>query len=74
MLPAIFCGFIVGSVRAGPLPNGQCSADDVTCELAGDNLLFIVNGVSGAEECRESLTAESGCAASKNPAEIPTTI
>ena len=59
MLAISSCPFtVVGSVT-GPLPNGQCSADSVTCQLAGDNLVGIVNGVSGAGECRESLTAES---------------
>ena len=36
------------------LPNGQCSAEDLVCELRDDNLLGIINGVASLTECLET--------------------
>ena len=42
---------IIGTVAV--LPNGLCSAENVTCEIANDNLVGIVDGASNATECRD---------------------
>ena len=36
------------------LPNGQCSAQDVVCEVQDDNLVGIISGVANLAECLET--------------------
>ena len=35
------------------LPNGQCLATNMSCELESNNVIGIINGVANAEECSQ---------------------
>ena len=51
------------------LPNGLCSGEDVTCEIANDNLVGIVDGASNVIECRD--ISENGFYTYFGPAGFP---
>ena len=36
------------------LPNGQCSAEDLVCEVQDNNLVGIISGVANLAECLET--------------------
>ena len=41
----------LSSVALSVLPNGECSADNMTCKLEDNNVIGIINGVASVEEC-----------------------
>ena len=43
----------LSSVALSVLPNGECSADNMTCKLEDNNVIGIINGVASAEECSQ---------------------
>ena len=47
-------------VTFGVLPNGECSAEEMVCELDNSNVIGIINGVANAEECNQQCLDNSG--------------
>ena len=43
------------------LPNGQCSATNMSCELESNNVIGIINGVANAEECNQQCLDAGFC-------------
>ena len=43
------------------LPNGQCSASNMSCELESNNVIGIINGVANAEECNQQCLDAGFC-------------
>ena len=49
-------------VTFGVLPNGECSAEEMVCELDNSNVIGIINDVASAEECKRDCEEHSaGC-------------
>ena len=44
------------------LPNGQCSVQDMACQLGSDNVVGIINGIASVEDCKLECEDDSnGC-------------
>ena len=41
----------LSSIAVAILPNGECSADNQSCELESNNVIGIINGVASVDEC-----------------------
>ena len=50
----------LSSVAMAVLPNGECSATNMSCELESNNVIGIINGVADAEECNQQCLDNSG--------------
>ena len=50
----------LSSVAMAVLPNGECLATNMSCELEDNNVIGIINGVADAEECNQKCLENSG--------------
>ena len=41
------------SVTDAALPNGECSVEELTCQLENNNVIGIIGGILTAEECKQ---------------------
>ena len=51
---------LLSSVVEAELPNGECDVYNMSCELEGDNLIGIINGVASTEECKQQCLDDAG--------------
>ena len=50
---ASFILFSSVSVTDAALPNGECSVEELTCQLENNNVIGIISGILTAEECKQ---------------------
>ena len=50
----------LSSIAVAILPNGECTADNQSCELESNNVIGIINGVASVDECLDQGTNSIG--------------